>query len=172
MYVFGAVLALLSISNAFLHDNNVNSTSLSIYSPAAIGASIVLPANLAKRVDPPLWPPDMWPMMCLGLQLSDAMQLAAYKAHTNSPQPPLGPLNAQSRFINWNAINRNWDSGTSGGCGDLNHLNTFFQSLSTDIPPVSDPSFHTWWLRVGQIKFPFNWNLDTHSKSIGMTASS
>ena len=173
MHTLGAILAFLSVSNAFSYDNKANSSSLGDYSnplgpmatsvaSPAIGAPVLSP-DLAERMDPPPLPDFVLDDMCRGFQLMDAMQLFAFKsANPNSPQQ-FGPLNTPSAFYTPRALNLGWDYVMTYGCPDLAFLNPVLHDLGS--PPSTDIGvFHTWILRVGQA-LSLEYNLNTHCGS-------
>lgn len=174
MYTLGAILTLLSIAIAFLHDNKVSSSSLNINSDLSgpvffpeINASVPSPTNLAKRMDPlpnPLdFSPEILRRVCWGQQATNAIQLAVFKAYTGSPQPPLGELNTPSTFSGWVSISRYWTATETIGCNNLGHLNTVLTALGA--PYSNHDSFHTWTLTVSQVRL-LRSNLDTDSESM------
>lgn len=154
MHILGVIPAVFSVvSIAFLQDDFPGPGTTSVFFPA-ISPSVLSPANLVKRMDPPRFPPEAWPSMCQGNQYYKAIQLAAFKTHTNSPYPPLGPSNTQSRFHSYRSINSYWTTRWNARCDDLDRLEIVLRDLigaggNARIPPVTRHTFHTWTLRVG-----------------------
>ena len=157
MHTLGSILstlALLSVCNTFLHDYvKANKSSLSIYSNSpdsfpGFSSSVLLPTrNVAFPIDPPN-NAEICTRICCGIQLIDAMQLAAFKNHTNSPIP-LGIWNKPSILDTFRSITAYWTTYTRTlGCNDLDHLNSVLQAFDAEILPVNDNSFRTWTLRV------------------------